>query len=109
MNQESVVAAMHKPWKTIVGFALLGLAIAGACYAYAAFYDYTRPMNGLKFAVAAVSLILCPPQLLFAFCIDCEVVGWGGFTMYSIIGVLNGALYLVIGALVVGLRKTKSN
>ena len=100
---------MHKPWKTIVGFALLGLAIAGACYAHAAFYDYTKPMNGFKSAVETVSLILCPPQLLFTFCIDCEVIGWGGFIMYSIIGVLNAALYSVIGALVVGLRKTQSS
>jgi hypothetical protein len=65
-------------------------------------------MNGLKFAVAAVSLILYPPQLLFVLSIDCEVIGWSGFIMYSIIGVLNAALYSVIGALVVGLRKTKS-
>ena len=93
----------------MVGFALLGLAIAGACYAYAAFYDYTKPMHGLDFAVMAISMILCPPQLLFAFCIDCEVIGWGGFIMYSIVGVLNAALYSVIGALVVGLRKAKSN
>jgi hypothetical protein len=99
---------VREPWKIIVGFAFLGLAITGACYAHAAFYDYTKPMNGLKFAVAAVSLILCPPQLLFGFCIDCEVIGWGGFIMYSITGVLNAALYSVIGALVVGLRKTKS-
>jgi hypothetical protein len=94
---------VHKPWKTIVGFALLGLAIAGACYAHAAFNDYTKPMNGLKSAVETVSLILCPPQLLFTFCIDCEVIGWGGFVMYSTIGVLNAALYSVIGALVLGL------
>ena len=100
---------VHKPWKIIVGFALLGLAIAGACYTHAAFYDYTKPMNGLKFVVETVSLILCPPQLLFIFCIDCEVIGWGGFIMYSIIGVLNAALYSVIGALVVGLRKTQSS
>jgi hypothetical protein len=58
---------VHKPWKTIVGFALLGLAIAGACYAHAAFYDYTKPMNGFKSAVETVSLILCPPQLLVTF------------------------------------------
>ncbi len=100
---------VHKPWKIIVGFALLGLAIANACYTHAAFYDYTKPMNGLKFVVETVSLILCPPQLLFIFCIGCEVIGWGGFIMYSIIGVLNAALYSVIGALVVGLRKTQSS
>jgi hypothetical protein len=96
---------MRKSWKTIVGFALLGLAIAGACYAYAAFYDYTKPMNGTKVALTTTSAILCPPQLLFAFCIDCEVIGWGGFTMYSIIGVLNAALYAAIAAVIVGFRK----
>jgi hypothetical protein len=37
---------MRRGWKTIVGFALLGLAIAAICYAYAAFYDYEKPMNG---------------------------------------------------------------
>jgi hypothetical protein len=74
---------VRKPRKTIVGFALLGLAIAGASYAYWAFYDYTEPMNGVRFAVATISMILCPPQLLFTFCIDCEVIGWGGFIMYS--------------------------
>ena len=100
---------MRTPWKTIVGFSLLGLAIAGASYAYSAFYDYTKPMNGIRFAVATISMILCPPQLLFTFCIDCEVIGWDGFIMYSIIGVLNAVLYSVIGALIVGLRKTKSN
>jgi len=100
---------MRKPWKTIVGFALLGLAIAGACYLYAATYDYTKPMNGLKFAVIAVSLVLCPPQLLFAGCIDCEVIGWGGFIMFSIIGVLNTALYALIGFIVVTWRKGSSS
>jgi hypothetical protein len=96
---------MRKPWKTIAGFTLLGLAVAAASYAYAAFYDYTKPMNGFRLALAVVSVILCPPQLLFGFCLDCEAIGWGGFVMYSIIGVLNMALYAVIGAVVVGLRK----
>jgi hypothetical protein len=66
-------------------------------------------MNGFGFALAVLSVILCPAQLFFAFCIDCEVIGRGGFIMYSIIGVLNMPIYAVIGALVVSLRKTKSN
>ena len=41
---------MRKPWKTIVGFSLLGLAMAAASYAYWAFYDYTKPMNGIRSA-----------------------------------------------------------
>ena len=93
---------MRKPWKTIVGFALFGLAAAGASYAYAAFYDYTRPINWHDFAAISVSLILCPPQLLFAFCIDCEVAGWAGFIQYAIIGFLNAALYAAVGVVVVG-------
>jgi hypothetical protein len=97
--------AMSKSWKIIIGFALLGLAVACACYAHAAFYDYSKPMDRFDSALLTVSMILCPPQLLFTFCIDCEAIGWSGFTMYSIVGVLNAALYTVIGALVVGLRK----
>ena len=96
---------MRKPWKTIIGLALLGLAIAAICYACAAFYDYTKPMNGLRFAMVCISMILCPPQLLFAACIDCEVIGRGGFIMYSIVGVLNAAFYAAIGSVVVRLRK----
>jgi hypothetical protein len=100
---------VRKPWKTIVVFALFGLAIAATSYAYAAFQDYTKPMNAFDLTLTVISIVLCPPQLLFVTCIDCEVVGWGGFTMYLIAGVLNAALYSVVGALVVGLRKPKSN
>jgi hypothetical protein len=96
---------MRRGWKTIIGFALLGLVIAVICYTYAAFYDYTKPMNGLRFAMVCISMILCPPQLLFAACIDCEVFGRNGFIMYSIVGVLNTALYAAIGSVVVRLRK----
>jgi hypothetical protein len=55
---------VHKPWKTIVGLALLGLALAALSYVYAAFYDYTKPMNRLDFAFVFISIVLCPPQLL---------------------------------------------
>ena len=100
---------MRKPWKTIVGFALLGLAIAALSYAYAAFHDYTKPMNGRDLLAMVVSLILCPAQFFFAFCIDCEVIGWDGFIMYSIIGVLNMAIYAVAGGIVVSLRKGENS
>lgn len=99
------IALMRTGRKTIIGLAVLGLAISGICYAYAAFYDYAEPTNGLT----VILIIVCPTQLLFLLCIDCEVIGRGGLIMYSIVGVLNAALYSVIGALVVGLRKTESD
>lgn len=87
----------REPWKIIGFLALAGVAVAAACYAYAAFYDYTKPMSGLNTTLMTVSLIFCPPQLIFAACTDCEVIGWSGLFMYLIIGVLNAALYAIIG------------
>lgn len=99
----------RKAWKIVGSFALLGLAMAALSYANAAFHDYAKPMNGFDFALLATSVILCPPQLLFAFCIDCEVIGWSGFIMYSIIGVLNVALYMAIGAAISGVFKESAS
>jgi hypothetical protein len=91
----------REPWEIIVGFALLGLAMAAASYAYTVFTT-TKPFNVLD----VVFTILCPAQLIFAACIDCEVTGWDGVAMYSIIGVLNMALYAVIGKIVSYSRKS---
>jgi hypothetical protein len=90
------------PWRVTVGFALFGLAMAALSYAYAALHDYTKPYN---LALLAISVVLCPTQLLFAFCIDCEAVGWGGLFIYSIMGGLNVVLYAAIGAAVTGLLR----
>ena len=92
-----MLLSKREPWKVVGFLALAGLVVAAACYAYSAFYDYTKPMSGLDATLFIVSLILCPPQLIFAACIDCEVIGWSGLIMYSIIGVLNAALYAIIG------------
>jgi hypothetical protein len=53
--------------------------------------------------------IFCPPTLLFAMCVDCEVSGWGGVIIFSIIGGFNAALYAAVGAVVDSLqRKSKA-
>ena len=96
---------MRKSWKIVSCFALLGLAIAGVCYAFAAFHDYSKPWTGLDSVLTLLSVIVCPPQLIFAFCIDCEVIGWNGFIQYAIIGVFNTALYAAVGAVVARLWK----
>ena len=103
---------LQQAWKTIIGFAFLGLAMGAAAYGNAALHEalheYTKPMNGLGFALTFASMILCPPQLIVVLCIDCDALGWGGLVMYSVIGILNAALYAVIGTVVVSLRKQQA-
>jgi hypothetical protein len=95
---------MRKHWKTIAGFALVGLAIAAVLYLQALSQDYTRTRNPGDLLLGFVSFILCPPSWLFVMCIDCEAGGSGGLMMYSVVGLLNAALYAGIGALFVALR-----
>ena len=99
---------MPRVWKTIVRFALVGLAVAALAYVDALFYDATKPANGFQLALTVASMILCPPQLIFATCIDCEVVGREGFVMYSIIGVLNMGFYALVGLLIAFARKARN-
>jgi len=91
----------REPWRFIGFLALLGLVVAGACYAYAGIYVPSKPSD---FGLLVVSLIVCPPQLIFVACLDCDAVGWNGLILYTIIGVLNALLYAIIGLLVVTLR-----
>lgn len=99
-----MVSWPRERWQIVSSFALLGLTVAAACYLYAAFSDYTKPTNVIDVLVGILSLIFCPTQLLFVGCIDCEVVGWDGFVLYLIIGVLNAALYALVGLVVASLK-----
>ena len=93
---------MSDKLRTILRFGIVGLLVGVVCGIYAAMVDSSHGV-GLFFGL--ISLVACPPQLLFAFCIDCEVTGWGGLIMYSIIAVLNFVLYSVFGFFVTSLRK----
>jgi hypothetical protein len=100
---------MGKPWKTILRFAFLGLTLAAACYLYSVIFAYTLAMNALTTVLTIISVVLCPPQLLFATCIDCSALGREGFIMWAIIGIGNTLLYAVLGGAVVVMRMgTKS-
>jgi hypothetical protein len=99
---------MSKRWKTIASFAGFGLIIAVLLYVQALFHDFNKPMNPRDLTFGIASFFFCPPSLLYVMCIDCEVGGSSGLVMYSIIGILNAALYGAIGMVFVSLRK-KSN
>jgi hypothetical protein len=103
-----VVVAMRKPWRIIAGFAGLGLATTAVIYVLSVIYDYTSHAKAIGVALGLASFILCPPTLFLVKCFDCEATGWTGVFLFSTFGLLNMALYAVIGAVVVSLRK-KSN
>ncbi len=100
---------MNKRSRLIVGYAFLGLIIAAAYYMDAVIRDYSKPMGAMATILWILSLVVCPPSLLFAWCLDCEVIGWTGVVIYSIIGVLNAALYAAVGAAVTAWRKQRES
>jgi len=101
---------MGKRWKTIVGFALLGFAITAGFYVLGVYKDYTKPSGLLDVALVFANIILCPPLLLFAWCIDCEYGTPAGLEVnLVIVGLLNAALYAVIGLAVARRREGKGS
>lgn len=101
---------MGKRWKTIVGFAVLGFAITAGFYIYGAYKDYTKPDGLLDTVVVMANIILCPPVLLFAACIDCEYGTPAGLAVnLVIVGLLNSVLYGVIGLAVAQRREGKGS
>jgi hypothetical protein len=80
-------------------FAAIGFAIAGVFYSWWTFHDFTKPMSTADGAMAAANLVLCPPTLIFAACIDCEYGTADGLVTHLIVvELLNAALYAIIGA-----------
>ena len=91
--------------RAIVIYGLCGFLIGTALYVYSSLFDYTKALTTFDAVVGLVSFIVCPPQLLFVLCIDCEVGGTSGIVMYLLIALMNAALYSAIGFVVLQLRK----
>jgi hypothetical protein len=101
---------MGKRWKTIVGFAVLGFAITAGFYVIGVYHDYTKPFGLLDDVWVMANIILCPPVLLFAWCIDCEYGTPAGLEVnLVIVGLLNAALYALIGLAVARRREGRDS
>lgn len=100
---------MRKRWKIIVGFALLGFAITACFYALGTYHDYTKPSGPLDAVLGLANIVLCPPVLLFYWCIDCEYGTPPGVIVFlAMTGILNAALYAAI-AFVILFRGRKTD
>jgi hypothetical protein len=99
---------MRESWKTISGFAVLGFAITACFYVFNTYHDYPNAPGPLDFVLFAANVILCPPILLFIWCIDCEYGTPAGIEVNLIIvGLLNAALYAMVGTALARRRKRK--
>lgn len=90
---------MDKSWKLIAGFAAVGILVAALIFLY---LNLPGEFDATLYNAFAV---LCPPSLL---CIPFRDAMKGKVSLYalwSLIGLIDSALYAVIGVAVVGLRK----
>jgi hypothetical protein len=94
---------MSKDWRTICRFSLLGLAIAAIFFVY--FETDPPPGSSMALWTGVAALFLCPGGLLFVTAIDIEPQTFPFAIEWLVIGLINAALYAVIGAAYVGLRK----
>ncbi len=93
--------ALSADWRTIVRFALAGLAlgVVGSASSVAS-----------AISTSAVALLLCPAALLcaplFAWGFEAAETGTSGFyLLWAFVALVNAVLYALIGAAYVGLRK----
>jgi len=92
-------------WRTIFRFALLGLAIASVSFGISE-ADST-PGSSVAIWIGVATIILCPGSLFFVTNFDIEPQPTGFAVMRLIIGLINFAVYAVIGVVYVGLRKKR--
>jgi hypothetical protein len=99
---------MREWLKTISGFAVLGFAITACFYVFYSYHDYAKSPGPLDLVLYAANVILCPPILLFMWCIDCEYGTPAGIEVNLImVGLLNAALYAMVGTALARRRKRK--
>jgi hypothetical protein len=95
---------MRKDWKIIFGFVVLGFAVTTFVVAYQVLTN-SYPPSDLSMPVFVAFIILCPPSLLTVPFIDAEVGTGGFYFIWFFVGLINAALYAVVGAQILFLLK----
>jgi hypothetical protein len=97
---------MTKDRRTIFGFAAVGLGIfvVWILYQMLAVPSPWSPLNNL---LSVIYMILCPPVLLTFPLMDIEIGNGGTYAIWTVVALLNAALYAAIGSAYVGLRKKR--
>ena len=97
---------MSKDWRTILGFAAVGLGVPAVWVVYQMLAN-PSPWSRLNDTLSVIFMILCPPVLLTFPLFDVEIGDAGSYAILTVVAILNAALYAVIGRGYVGLRKKR--
>ncbi len=95
---------MSKDRRTIFRFAAVGLGINVVWIVYQMLAN-PSPWSSLNNLLSVIFMILCPPVLLTFPLIDVEIGDGGSYAIWTVVALLNAALYAAIGSAYVGLRK----
>jgi hypothetical protein len=95
---------MSKDRRAIFRFAAVGLGIAVVWIVYQMLAN-PSPWSPLNNLLSVIFVILCPPVLLTFPLIDVEIGDGGSYAIWTVLALLNAALYAAIGSAFVRLRK----
>jgi hypothetical protein len=90
---------MSKDRRTVLRFAAVGFAVAVAIVLYSVLTDSSPPPPP-NLPLEVVMLLFCPPGLVGAVCIDCEIGTGGFYVIWFFIGLMNAVLYGVVGSVI---------
>jgi hypothetical protein len=94
---------MDKDWRTILRFSVIGLAISAGFFAY--FENNPSSASSIARWIRGAAIVLCPGSWALPAAIASEPESKDYVLMWVIIGMVNPAVYAVVGAAFVGLRK----
>jgi hypothetical protein len=92
---------LRKNWKTVLRFALAGAVVTAVFAAYEVLFD----PSGHSTIAALLCVAFCPPSLLSVPIIDAEIGTGAFYFVFSIVALLNAALYGFAVTLILHLRR----
>ena len=97
---------MSKDRNTILRFAVVGFGIAVVFVGFQMLMN-PSPWSPLNSILSVIFMILCPPVLLTFPLLDVKVGTGGLYFLWTLVALLNAALYAAIGAAYARLRKER--
>ncbi len=97
---------MSKDRRIIFRFAAVGLGINVVWIVYQMLAN-PSPWSPLGNILSVIFVILCPPWLLTFPLMDVAIGDGGSYAIWTVVALLNAALYAVVGKAYVGLRKKR--